>query len=115
MYPSNDFIDLEDRIVLVTVASLFRLVVIFFFLKLLIARMTCHLDRNGLKRAQKGVKGEYRRMYRSMMGHARLCRAPKRWESRSCEVRCGRSVRHDLCQSFNVGYSKTLKGILIHL
>lgn len=58
MYPASSFIALEDSILVLFITSCFRLIVIFFLMKLLIAQLTC----------------EYRRIYRLMMGHARLRR-----------------------------------------
>lgn len=58
MYPASSFVALEDSILVLFITSCFRLIVIFFLMKLLIAQLTC----------------EYRRIYRLMMGHARLCR-----------------------------------------
>eukprot|EP00913_Durusdinium_trenchii_P004862 g4516.t1 len=57
MYPPSSFLPQDDLLVL-AIVSCFRLLVVFFLFKLLIAQLNC----------------EYRRIYRSMMGHARLCR-----------------------------------------
>lgn len=58
MYPPSSFVALEDDLLVLAIVSCFRLLVVFFLFKLLIAQLNC----------------EYRRIYRSMMGHARLCR-----------------------------------------
>jgi len=58
MYPASSFVALEENLLVLLITSAFRLVVIFFLMKLLIAQLTC----------------QYRRIYRLMMGHARLCR-----------------------------------------
>ncbi|CAJ1337787.1 unnamed protein product [Effrenium voratum] len=61
VYPASRFVLLEENSVVLAAASCFRVLVLLFLMKILVAQLSC----------------QYRRVYHSMVGHARLCRMRK--------------------------------------